>query len=405
MTVETTTATSGLAELSARFADLFQRIADTAVERDARREVPHGLVRELGRAGFGALRVPPEYGGSGISMAELTELLLELAAADSNFPQILRAHFLYTESLLHAPDSELRTRWLRRIGAGDLLGGAYTERSTANASHFSTTVTHAGERRIVNGEKYYTTGSLYADWVITAGEGDHGVTHVIVAAGTPGLEIVDDWNGFGQRLTASGTTRFTEVDITETPQLPEDLTPGSYGTSLAQFWHIVALAGIARRLHTDVLAYVRDRKRYFSQGAAVLPRVDPVIQTVIGEIGSARFVAETLARRIGSQIGDLDLAVRAGSATEADFDTVEIDVYRAQVSVIDIVLAAAGRAFDVGGASALDATEGWDRHWRNARTLASHNPTPHRLVSIGDHDLNGTSPYRTWLSGIDLRNR
>ena len=33
-----------------------------------------------------------------------------------------------------------------------------------------------------------------------------------------------------------------------------------------------------------------------------------------------------------------------------------------------------------------------DRHWRNARTLASHNPVIYRDRIVGDYVLNGTSP-------------
>ncbi|MFW0787681.1 acyl-CoA dehydrogenase family protein [Gordonia sp. CPCC 206044] len=405
MTVQLET-TSSLDVLRERFAPVFNRIADSAVERDGSRIVPFDLVRELAQDGFGALRVPSEFGGSGISVAVLTELLLDLAAADSNFPQILRAHFLYTEALLLAPPDADRDAWLARIGAGELFGGAYTERTAGNQTHFSTTITdHPDGTRTVDGQKYYSTGSLYADWIITAGEGPDGITHVVVPKDASGLELVDDWSGFGQRLTASGTTRFHDVDITGTPQLPATVSPGSYGTSLAQFWHITTIAGISRALHTEAVDYVRERRRYFSQGGGVAPREDPVVQGVVGEVSAARYVAETIARQIGTRLDDLAAAVLDGTVTDDRYDAVEIEVYRAQVSVISTVLAAAARVFDVGGASALDASKAWDRHWRNARTLASHNPTPHRLVSIGDHDLNGTSPFRTWLSGIDLRNR
>ena len=31
-----------------------------------------------------------------------------------------------------------------------------------------------------------------------------------------------------------------------------------------------------------------------------------------------------------------------------------------------------------------------DRHWRNARTLASHNPTAYKARSIGQLEINGT---------------
>ncbi|MCG7634314.1 acyl-CoA dehydrogenase family protein [Gordonia McavH-238-E] len=405
MTITENTAATR-APLAGRFDPILARVAAGAAERDAERRVPHDLVRELAHAGFGALRVPREFGGDEIGVGELAGLVVDLASADPNFVQLLRAHFLYTESLIHAPASRSRSEWLRRIGNGELFGGAYTERTAANQTHFSTSIEVDDRgRRLVNGEKYYSTGSLYADWIITTGEGPAGIETVVLPAAADGLDLVDDWDGFGQRLTASGTTRFRDVDITDSPSLPAEVVPGSYGTSLAQFWHIAALTGIARALHRDVVDYVRGRKRYFSQGSGALPREDAVVQSVVGEISSARYVADTIARQIAGVLADLDAAIVAGTVTDEQYDAVEIEVYRAQVSVVDTVLTAATRVFDVGGASALGRTHGWDRHWRNARTLASHNPTPNRLVSIGDHDLNGTSPYRTWLSGIDLRGR
>ncbi|MGX6449018.1 acyl-CoA dehydrogenase, partial [Patulibacter sp. S7RM1-6] len=47
--------------------------------------------------------------------------------------------------------------------------------------------------------------------------------------------------------------------------------------------------------------------------------------------------------------------------------------------------------FDVGGASATRRALDLDRHWRNARTLASHNPTPYKARAVGDHEINGAA--------------
>jgi alkylation response protein AidB-like acyl-CoA dehydrogenase len=46
--------------------------------------------------------------------------------------------------------------------------------------------------------------------------------------------------------------------------------------------------------------------------------------------------------------------------------------------------------FDIGGSSAVKQSANLDRHWRNARTLASHNPTPYKARAVGDYLLNGT---------------
>ncbi len=77
---------------------------------------------------------------------------------------------------------------------------------------FETRIHRQGDGWGLTGRKYYTTGSLYADWIDVVGTGEAGEeTSVVVAAKGPGVTIADDWDGFGQRLTASGTATFTEA--------------------------------------------------------------------------------------------------------------------------------------------------------------------------------------------------
>jgi alkylation response protein AidB-like acyl-CoA dehydrogenase len=57
--------------------------------------------------------------------------------------------------------------------------------------------------------------------------------------------------------------------------------------------------------------------------------------------------------------------------------------------VDELALKSGSLLFDVGGASAAKRSTNLDRHWRNARTLSSHNPLAHKNRSIGDLELNG----------------
>lgn len=387
------------------FADVIADLADTAAARDDARTLPFEQIAELARRGLWALRVPTTHGGAGASIAEFTAVLVAVAEADPNVVQALRSHVLFTEAIIAAPRSPERDRWLRRIADGAVLGGAHTERNPENRSRFGTTVTRGadGVRRL-DGVKYYSTGSLYADWIVTNAEadGDELVT-LLVAADAPGVTRVDDWDGFGQQLTASGTTRFEGVVIDETEQLRVEL--GSEGTSLAQHLHLVALAGIARAVHGDAVAFVRERRRYFAQGGGALPRHDVQVQEVVGALSAAAYLADTLVADVARALDTLRDAAAGGIATAEHEDAVEVRVYRAQVLLVGAVPEAATRLFDVGGASSLSRTRRLDRHWRNARTLATHNPVPYRLSAIGDHDLNATSPFRAWFSGVDLRDR
>ena len=88
--------------LAERFRPVFQRIAEGAVEREQTRALPYEPIQWLKQAGFGAVRVPVEYGGGGASLPQLFELLIELAEADSNVPQALRGHFAFAEDRLNA---------------------------------------------------------------------------------------------------------------------------------------------------------------------------------------------------------------------------------------------------------------------------------------------------------------
>lgn len=394
------------APLTGRFDAVIARIKGQAAARDHARELPYDDIAELASLGFGALRVPAEQGGGGLSLAQLTEQLLELAAADSNFPQILRAHFIFVESLLLAAPSASRDTWLGRIVDGAIIGGAHTERHTANSDHFATRVHRDGDARWLSGEKYYSTGSLYADWVATLAEGDDDqLTLVAIPKGTHGLTTVDDWNGFGQRLTASGTTLFERVAVNEANTLPTFASLAPYGTSLAQHFHLIGLAGIAHTAHAEAVVYVRERTRYFSQGTGALPKDDVVIQGVLGELSSAAYTSAVIVRDIGQRLDTLVELVARKDPDTARIEGLEHDVFRAQHTVTRTVLEAATRLFDVGGASALDADKNWDRFWRNARTLSSHNPIGFRLKAIGNYELNGTVALRQWYSGVDLSQR
>ena len=92
-------------DLGARFRPIFQRIAREAVRREQQRELPFEAIQWLREAGFGAIRVPQAYGGDGATIAQLFRLLVELAEADSNIPQILRAHFAFVEGRLNSKEA------------------------------------------------------------------------------------------------------------------------------------------------------------------------------------------------------------------------------------------------------------------------------------------------------------
>jgi alkylation response protein AidB-like acyl-CoA dehydrogenase len=392
-------------QLAERFRPVFVRIAEHAARRENERELAHDAVNWLREAKFGALRVPLDHGGLGASVEQLFDLLIELGAADSNLPQILRAHFGFIERLYAEIDPELHAPWLRRAAAGAIFGNATTEIGEGELGTLQTKLTRDGKGWRLDGDKFYSTGTLYADWIpVSAQRADdpskEGRVLVLVPAHAEGVERIDDWRGFGQRLTGSGTTRFRRVAVEAADVLSYDRERPTPLTAYFQLTHLATLAGIARAIERDAVAFVQPRKRVYSHGSGATPREDPLVQQVVGQLASTAFTAASAVAAVARGLGDIDRLRQRGEAVpESLIVDVELRTAKAQVGIVDAVLNAATRLFDVGGASALQEDRRLDRHWRNARTLASHNPTIYKARVIGDHALNGTRPTFYWSVG------
>ncbi|MET9201987.1 acyl-CoA dehydrogenase family protein [Gordonia sp. NPDC003585] len=386
------------AELDAIFGPIFARIADGAVQREDDRALAYTEAGWLREAKFGALRVPTEFGGYGASVRQLFRLLIDLAAAESNLPQALRVHWSFVEDQLLAEAGDEREQWLRAVADGKLVGNAITEPGIGAIDRYQTALTPDGARWKLSGTKYYSTGSLYSDYILVAADKDGERVSVLVDANAEGVTQHDDWDGFGQRLTASGTTEFNAVAVSD----DRVLGPGyggagrTYATSYLQLVQLAVLAGIAQRATDDVAEWVRNRTRTFTHAPADLPREDPLVQQVIGRAAGAAYAARTLVLDIA---GQLDVLLDAGGEDTALLDRVEFDVARAQSVVIPLVLDAVTQLFEVGGASITSERLRFDRHWRNARTISAHNPLIYKLQSVGDHVLNGSDLPYAWSAG------
>ncbi|MDR6680555.1 acyl-CoA dehydrogenase family protein [Pseudomonas oryzihabitans] len=390
------------AELSARFQPLFERIREGAIEREVQRRLP---VEELGwlkAAGFTALRLPVEHGGAGVTLPELFALLIELGEADSNLVQAVRGHMGFVEGLLNSDDQDRRIRWFARIAAGETIGPASSEVGDARRAEFSTRLRRDGDHLLLSGTKFYTTGSLYADW-IDVGATDEAGNRVMatVRRAAPGVEVVDDWNGFGQTLTASGTATFTNVRVA-----PADVVAVGerfrYSPGFFQVFHLANLAGMGRAMSSEVAAAVAARTRTFTIGNADRVSQDPQVLAVVGQVRSAAYCAGVITLKNAEALQRVyDLRHADDQAAEdRAVDLAELEVCQSLNVVTDLIIDASGRLFDALGASATLRPQGLDRFWRNARTLASHNPRIYKDRIVGDYAVNGTPPPPQWKIGV-----
>ncbi|MFP1878109.1 acyl-CoA dehydrogenase family protein [Lonsdalea quercina] len=388
--------------LAAQFRPIFARIAAGAADRERRRELPHEPIRWLKEAGFGAVRIPKEKGGQSASLPQLFRLLTELAEADSNLPQALRAHFAFVEDRLNAPDSPERDRWFLRFLDGELVGSGWTEIGNIKLGDVITHVEPAAQGWTLNGEKFYSTGTLFADWIdVYARRSDNGRDVIaIVSTHQDGVLREDDWDGFGQRLTGSGTTRFTQAQV-DAEHVYDFADRFLYQTAFYQHMLLATLAGIGRAVARDAAEGVRQRKRIYSHSNAALPKEDVQVLQVVGQVSSWAYATEaaviaathSLQQAYEVHASDDDaLKLRINSIAE-------VEAAQAQVIASELVPRAATELFNALGASDTRVSKALDRHWRNARTLASHNPVIYKARNIGDWLVNGNAPTFIWQVG------
>ncbi|WP_173583365.1 acyl-CoA dehydrogenase family protein [Acetobacter musti] len=391
------TAPAGYNAVIAEFTPLLEEIRAQSLRAEVERILPFGQIARLKESGLTAFTVPAEFGGLGRPLHELFSLVVDLATADSNVAQALRAHFGFIEQLRWEEPSAYTERWLRRLGRGETAGAAAAEKG-AERDRFATTFSQKDGHWVINGSKFFTTGSLYADWLTVTGSTEDGETVKCLAARSdPGLEIVDDWDGVGQKLTASGTAHFRDVRV-EDDELRYGNTGFSYSQAFFQLYHLATVAGITQAAALDIARAVRERKRGFSHANHALPAHDPQILEIVGHVASAAHTARAIVRHAAEA---LQAAADSREGDERGPATVkaELEVWQAQEIIFPLTLNATSLLFDALGGTATLRVAGLDRYWRNIRTIGCHNPRVYRTRVIGDYLVNGEPPPGQWRVG------
>ena len=379
--------------LRIRAAAMLGDVAPGAARREQVRDLPLDWVRDIGRHQLLTWRIPQTYGGPGVSVREVVQWVIDLAAVDSNVAQALRPSYLLIEALLLAEDEGLRERWLPHFLAGKVFGNAGWEVGGANGN-ISSSIVPEGDGFRVSGSKYYSTGALYADWISAAAIDEHGqVQRFIVPTDREGLLRKDDFDAMGQRLTASGTTEFNHVWVARDELIPDTLfalgpNERSIVTPFAQLFLAAVEAGIARNALTDAVYFAQHHARPIKHSTAQQSVDDPYVAYSVGDIAAHAFSAQAAVLAAADRI---DAAWRLGLTQDA-INMAAVDVAQAQYIAAEAALRAGEWLFDVGSASATARGHNLDRHWRNARTVANHNPRHWKAAAVGSFYLKGTPP-------------
>ncbi|RCG27822.1 SfnB family sulfur acquisition oxidoreductase [Sphaerisporangium album] len=367
-----------------------------AAERDAQRKLPHAELDRLSATGLLGITVPREHGGADVPARVLAEVMRLLASGDASLAQIPQSHFVYINVLRRQGSPDQQRFFFREVLDGRRFGNAQSEAGTKHVQDIRTRLTPASDGwYLLDGLKHYSTGALFADWIPVLARTEDDALHVAyIPRDAAGVTVVDDWEGMGQRTTASGTVRLENVSVPADRVVPHHLTfqgPQLHG-AVAQLLHAAIDAGIAASALDEAVRFVRTKSRPWFESGYDTAAEEPLLIQRFGELSLKVRAADAL----------LDAAGRAVDAATADLTDAtageaSIAVAAAKVQAATAAVEVADALFEVSGTrSALDSLN-LHRYWRDARTHTLHDPVRWKVQHIGRYVLNGTLPPRHGL--------
>jgi SfnB family sulfur acquisition oxidoreductase len=376
--------------------ELAAGFAEGAAERDASRRLPRAELDRLSRSGLLAITVPAAHGGAEVRAQTLAEVMRLLAAADPNIAQIPQSHFVYVNVLRQQGTAEQQKFFFGEVLAGKRFGNAQSEAGTKHVQDYRTRLTavEGGGFRL-NGTKYYSTGALFADWIpVLARAEDETLQVAYVPRGTPGLTVVDDWDGMGQRTTASGTVQLVDVAVPAEHVVPHHLTftsPQLHG-AVAQLLHAAIDVVIAGGALADAVHFVRTKSRPWFESGLDTAAEDRLLIQRFGELAIRLRAAQALLAEAGREVDRARADLTDDSAAAASIAVATAKAY-ADGTAVELSSA----VFEVSGTRSSLEPLNLHRHWRNARTHTLHDPVRWKVQHIGRYVLNGTHPPRHGL--------
>jgi alkylation response protein AidB-like acyl-CoA dehydrogenase len=209
-----------------------------------------------------------------------------------------------------------------------------------------------------------------------------------------------DHDGVGRRrarTSCSTRCRRAAHDVTnEVTDRGSATLIGRHTGALRQLHLVATAAGTVRNVVADAREYVIAHGRPVMHSPAPSAREDHFVQQVVGDLSAHSHAIDALVAQNARTMDRSADAVRAG-AGEADALVLQsaLATAKTQLIVSKLALHAAERLFETAGASATSRIYNLDRHWRNLRTIFSHNPLLHKARVVGDYELNGATTHLT----------
>ena len=375
--------------------DIAQQLAEQfktqSIERDAQRILPFAEIEAFSQSGLWAITVPKRYGGAEVSSLTVAKIIALLSGVDGSIGQIPQNHFYALEVLRNTGTEAQKQRLYQEVLDGTRFGNALAEFKPKNASLKQTALIPVKEGYLINGEKFYCTGSLFAHRIPTLVVDAEGREYLaFVQRQSEGLSLIDNWTGFGQRVTGSGSVKFHQVFVAAEDVIPFDTAfqqPTLVGP-FAQIMHAAIEVGIARAAFEETLKRVHLARPWIDSNVESAAE-DPLTIYEIGRVATDIRASEALLKQAAHSIDAAKLQTNAETIAKASIDVAKVRAHSSETA-----LKASSKLIELAGSRGSQAEDGLDRFWRNARVHTLHDAARWKYYFIGNYILNGILPPR-----------
>ena len=375
-------------EIATQLAEQFQH---NAIKRDADRLLPFDEIETYSQSGLWAITVPKEYGGAEVSSYTVARVIALISGADGSIGQIPQNHFYALEVLRNTGTAQQKQKLYAEVLKGARFGNALAEFKTKNSAQKYSTISPTDDGFEVNGEKFYCTGSLFAHRIPSLVKNAEGREFLaFIPRESEGLELIDDWSGFGQRTTGSGTVKFNHVQVKAEDVIAFDdafSRPTLVGP-FAQIMHAAIETGIARAAFEETLVRVRQARPWIDSGVDTATE-DPLTKFELGRIVADVRASEVLLKQAAHSID-----VAKPHPTAENIAKASLDVAKVRAHSTDTALKASSKLIELAGSRGSQRSDGLDRFWRNARVHTLHDASRWKYYFIANYLLNGVLPPR-----------
>ncbi|MBB4276752.1 acyl-CoA dehydrogenase family protein [Rhizobium mongolense] len=302
-------------------------------ERDINRILPYQEIDALSQSGLGAITVPPEYEGLDIANSLLAEIVAIIAEGDPSIGEFLEVHFTVLDGFRQQAGEELQRALFARVLAGDRFAAAAFADAAAISSR--------GLGYRVNGRSTSSPAVLFADWIAVG----HDQTTLYLSSDSEGLQLVDDWDGLGQRTNGTAAIVASDLHVNADAVALVAHAPSAIGELL----HAAVDLGIARAV--------------LSADAGAAQAND------IGKLAVGIETVAALLERAGRKLDIAQINMIGPAAEDAYFSASAARAVASQLAID-----ASNLIFELVGENTASIGLNLDRHWRNARIRALRTP-------------------------------